>query len=214
MQWKQSFEKCWGLKRYGVSVNSHGLVYAAISLRFRTLTTHFHWVEKCTSTVLLKVWPVITVEVVCFMTPQIRSTYSDPTLISLNAQTKTTSIQNGIPVHQLYDLHFFFQQIKKHGHPVQNLMNKALLMSALYSTTQPSLLPRSAVVWSWACWWKQKLSYRWNVLHCQDLKLLPLITKAKQSWHESDAATTSHCIFSRIELDLATTSDNTCWGTS
>ena len=29
------------------------------------------------------------------MTPQIRSTYSDPTLISLNAQTKTTSIQNG-----------------------------------------------------------------------------------------------------------------------
>ena len=83
---------------------------------------------------------------------------------------------------------YFFQQIKNHGHPVQNLMNKALLMSALYSTTQPSLLTRSAVVWSWTCWWKQKSSYHWNVLHCQDLKLLPLITKAKRSWHESDTA--------------------------
>ena len=44
---------------------------------FRTLTTHFHWVENCTSTVLIKVCPVITVEVVCFMTLQIRSTYFD-----------------------------------------------------------------------------------------------------------------------------------------
>ena len=44
---------------------------------FRTLTTNFHWVENCTSTVLIKVWPVITVEVVCFMTLQIRSTYFD-----------------------------------------------------------------------------------------------------------------------------------------
>ena len=42
---------------------------------FRTLTTHFHWVENCTSTVLIKVCPVITVEVVCFMWLQIRSTY-------------------------------------------------------------------------------------------------------------------------------------------
>ena len=65
-------------------------------------------------------------------------------------------------------------------------MNKALLMSASYSTTQPSLLLRSAVVCIWTCWWKQKSSYHWNVLHCQDLKLLPLITKAKRSWHESD----------------------------
>ena len=40
----------------------------------------------------------------------------------------------------------FFQQIKNHGRPVQNLMNKALRMSVLYSTTQPSLLRRSAVV--------------------------------------------------------------------
>ena len=83
---------------------------------------------------------------------------------------------------------YFFQQIKNHGRPVQNLMNRALLMSASYSTIQPSLLPRSAVVWSWTCWWKQKSSYHWNVLHCQDLKLLPLITKAKRSWHESDTA--------------------------
>ena len=60
------------IRRFG---NTHGRVYAAISLHFRTLTTHFHWVEKCTSTVLIKVWPVITVEVVCFMTLQIRSTY-------------------------------------------------------------------------------------------------------------------------------------------
>ena len=44
---------------------------------FRTLTTHFHWVENCTSTVLITVCPVITVEVVCFMTLQIRSTYFD-----------------------------------------------------------------------------------------------------------------------------------------
>ena len=109
---------------------------------------------------------------------------------------------------------YFFQQIKNHGRPVQNLMNKALLMSALYSSTQPSLLTRSAVVWSWTCWWKQKSSYHWNVLHCQDLKLLPLMTKAKRSWHESDTAKTSHCIFSRIELDCPTTSDKACWGTS
>ena len=109
---------------------------------------------------------------------------------------------------------YFFQQIKNHGRPVQNLMNKALLMSASYSTTQPSLLPRSAVVWSWTCWWKQKSSYQWNVLHCQGLKLSPLITKGKQPWHESDRAKTSHWIFSRIELDCATTSDKACWGTS
>ena len=64
-----------GLKRFDVSVQTHGRVYAAIC--FRTLTTHFHWVENCTSTVLIKVWPVITVEVVCFKTLQIRSTYFD-----------------------------------------------------------------------------------------------------------------------------------------
>jgi len=94
---------------------------------------------------------------------------------------------------------YLFQQIRNHGRPVQNLMNKALLMSALYSTTQPSLLPRSAVVWSWTCWWKQKSSYQWNVLHCQDLRLLPLITKAKRSWHESDTA--KHLITFSVELN-------------
>ena len=149
---------------------------------FRTLTTHFRWVENCTSTVLIKVWPVITVEVVCFMTLQIRSTYFD-----------FFECTYGSPRYRMVSLCincmtciYFIQQIKNHGRPVQNLMNKALRMSALYSTTQPSLLPRSAVVWSWTCWWKQKSSYHWNVLHCQDLKLLPLITKAKRSWHESD----------------------------
>lgn len=177
---------------------------------FRTLTTHFHWAENCTSTVLIKVWPVITVEVVCFMTLQIRSTYFD-----------FFECTYGSPRYRMVSLCincmtciYFIQQIKNHGRPVQNLMNKALRMSALYSTTQPSLLPRSAVVWSWTCWWKQKSSYHWNVLHCQDLKLLPLMTKAKRSWHESDTAKTSHCIFSRIELDCPTTSDKACWGTS
>ena len=54
---------------------------------FRTLTTHFHWVENCTSTVLIKVWPVITVEVVCLWDFRFAQPISDPTLISLNAHT-------------------------------------------------------------------------------------------------------------------------------
>ena len=144
------------------------------------------------------------------MTLQIRSTYFDffeYTYGHINTEWyPSASIA--------WPAFYFIQQIKNHGRPVQNLMNKALLMSALYSSTQPSLLPRSAVVWSWTCWWKQKSSYHWNVLHCQDLKPLPLITKAKRPWHESDTAKTSHWIFSRIELDCATTSDKACWGTS
>ena len=151
---------------------------------FRTLTTHFHWVENCTSTVLIKVWPVITVEVVCFMTLQIRSTYFD----FFECTYGSPRYRMVSPCINCMTCIYFIQQIKNHGRPVQNLMNKALHMSALYSTTQPSLLPRSAVALSWTCWWKQKSSYHWNVLHCQDLKLLPLITKAKRSWHESDTA--------------------------
>lgn len=193
---------------------SHGFVkysrtYLCCYFCFRTLTTHFHWVENCTSTVLIKVWPVIAVEVVCFMTLQIRSTYFDFFECTYGRPHQYSMVSLCINYTTCI---YLFQQIKNHGRPVQNLMNKALLMSALYSTTQPSLLPRSAVVWSWTCWWKQKSSYQWNVLHCQDLKLLPLITKAKRPWHESDTAKTSHCIFSRIELDCATTSDKACWG--